>query len=108
MMAVEILRSLNSHQASGGSSSVCKSVLDCKSKKINAACKTYQNSNIPSKEKLFFAFVESFDKLHTYSMVCHPVGMHNDHFRDGDKSSENKILMSVDILTRTLLFCHGK
>jgi hypothetical protein len=30
-------------------------------------------------------------------MVCHPVGMHYDHFRDGDESLENKILMSVDI-----------
>jgi hypothetical protein len=97
MMAVEILWSLNSHWASGGSSPVCKGVLDCESKKINAARKTYQNSNIPSKEKLFFAFMESFNKLHTYSMVCHPVGMHNNHFMDGDESLENKILMSVDI-----------
>jgi hypothetical protein len=25
--------------------------------------------------------------------------MHNDHFRDGDKSLENKISMSVDIVS---------
>ncbi len=41
--------------------------------------------------------MESFNQLHTYSMVCHPVGMHNNHFRDDDESLENKILMSFDI-----------
>ena len=28
-------------------------------------------------------------------MVCHPVGIHNDHFKEGDESLENKILLSI-------------
>jgi hypothetical protein len=29
-------------------------------------------------------------------MVCYPVGMHNDTFRDGVESLKNKILMSTN------------
>jgi hypothetical protein len=29
-------------------------------------------------------------------MVCYPVGIHNDHFKDDDESLENKILMSIE------------
>ena len=41
-------------------------------------------------------FFDAFNKSHSYSMVCHPVGIHNDNFKEGDKSLENKILLSND------------
>ena len=44
-----------------------------------------------------FAFLACFNTSHTYSMVCYPVGMHNDRFKDDDESLENKILLSIDM-----------
>ena len=46
--------------------------------------------------KKYLAFFDAFNKTHSYSMVCHPVGIHNDHFKEGDESLENKILLLID------------
>ena len=40
-----------------------------------------------------YAFLDCFNNLHTYLMVCYPVGMHNNHFKEGNESLENKILI---------------
>ena len=30
-------------------------------------------------------------------MGCYPVGIHNDHIKDGDESLENKIMMTIEL-----------
>ena len=55
----------------------------------------YKSCSLASSHEKYFAFLEAFNSLHSYSMVCFPVGIHNDHFKHGDESLENKILMSV-------------
>jgi hypothetical protein len=47
--------------------------------------------------KKMYVILLSFNKLHTYSMVCYPVGTYADHFKDSNESLENKLLMSIDI-----------
>lgn len=62
---------------------------------MNESRKIYNNCDQPLHEK-YLAFFDAFNKFHSYSMVCYPVGIHNDHFKDGDESLENKILMSIE------------
>jgi hypothetical protein len=97
MIAIEILRSLNSHRARKGMSPVAQGILQCESMKLNQARKLYKKCDITSEQRNLYALVTYFNNFHKYSMVCHPVGMHNDHFKAGDESLENKILMSIDI-----------
>jgi hypothetical protein len=94
MMAIETLRSLNINRATSGLSSVCQGVLDCESSKLNESRKIFKKCDLPLPEK-YLAFFNAFNKSHSYSMVCHPVGIHNDHFKEGDESLENKILLSI-------------
>jgi hypothetical protein len=95
MMTIEVIRSLNVNRATSGLSSVCQGVLDCESRKLKECRKIFNNCDQPVHAK-FLAFFDAFNKSHSYSMVCHPVGIHNDHFKDGDESLENKILLSID------------
>jgi len=62
--------------------------------KIAKSREIYNTCDKPMEEK-YMAFLDAFNNLHSYSMVCYPVGMHNDTFKDGDESLENKILMSI-------------
>ena len=96
MMAVEILHSLNTLCVSQGLSQVCKGVYACEACKLHLAREKYKNFNLPGEGKMF-AFLACFNTSHTYSMVCFPVGMHNDRFKDVDESLENKILLSIDM-----------
>jgi len=95
MMAVEVLYSLNINRVKRGLSRVCQGVLECESKKLEKSRKAYNACDQPL-EKKYLAFFDAFNKLHSYSMVCYPVGMHNDHFKNDDESLENKILMSIE------------
>ena len=95
MMAIEVLQSLNINRVKHGLSRVCQGVLDCESRKVNESRKIYDTCDQPLEEK-YLAFFDAFNKLHSYSMVCYPVGMHNDTFKDDDESLENKILMSIE------------
>jgi hypothetical protein len=72
---------------------VAQGILQCESMKLNKARKLYKKCE----QRNLYALVTYFNNFHKYSMVCHPVGMHNDHFMAGDESLENKILMSIDI-----------
>ena len=94
MMVIEILQSLNINRATSGLSSVCQGVLVCESRKLNESCKIFKKCDLPLPEK-YLAFINAFNKSHSYSMVCHPVGIHNDHFKEGDECLENKILLSI-------------
>jgi hypothetical protein len=94
MMVIEILQSLNINRATSGLSSVCQGVLDCESRKLNEYRKILKKCDLPLPEK-YLAFFNAFNKSHSYFMVCHPVGIHNDHFKEGDGSQENKILLSI-------------
>jgi hypothetical protein len=94
MMAIEVLKSLNTFQANCGLSSVCEGVIDCESRKMNGCYHIYKDSD---KSWLkFLEFLAAFNTYHSYSMVCYPVGIHNDHFKDDNESLENKILMSIE------------
>jgi hypothetical protein len=95
MMAVKVLLSLNKNRESKGLTNVCPGVLSCESRKINEARIAYNNCSLTSFHDKYIAFLDAFNSLHSYSMVCYPVGIHNDHFKHGDESLENKILMSV-------------
>lgn len=97
MMAIEIIRSLNNYRASKGMSLVAQGIVQCESMKLSKALKMYRKCDSPGRQGQLYTLVNCFNNLHTYSMVCHPVGMHNDHFKGGDESLENKILMSIDI-----------
>ena len=94
MMAIQVLKSLNIFRANCGLSSVCEGVIDCESRKMNDCCHIYKDSDKSCLK--FLEFLAAFNTYHSYSMVCYPVGIHNDHFKDGDESLENKILMSIE------------
>jgi hypothetical protein len=94
MVATEVLRSLNINRDERGLPRVCQGVIDCESQKIVKSREIYEACDEPMEAK-YLAFLDAFNKLHSYSMVCYPVGMHNDTFKDGDESLENKILMSM-------------
>ena len=94
MMAIEVLQSLNINRVKRGLSRVCQGVLHCESRKLDKCRKIYEACDQPLEEK-YLALFDAFNKLHSYSMVCYPVGMHNDTFKDDDESLENKILMSI-------------
>ena len=74
---------------------MCQGVIDCETRKVQESRKVYDASD-KSLEGKYLAFLDAFNKMHSYSMVCYPVGMHNDTFRDGVESLENKILMSTN------------
>ena len=94
MMAIEVLKSLNIFWANCGLSSVCEGVIECESRKMNGCYHIYKDSD---KSWLkFLEFLAAFNTYHSYSMVCYPVGIHNDHFKDDNESLENKILMSIE------------
>ena len=94
MVATEVLRSLNVNRVERGLPRVCQGVIDCELRKIAKSREIYNTCDKPMEEK-YMAFLDAFNNLHSYSMVCYPVGMHNDTFKDGDESLENKILMSI-------------
>ena len=48
----------------------------------------------PQKDKMHH-FITAFKRLHKFSMVAYPVGMHDDHFRLDNESLENKILFTI-------------
>jgi len=100
MIAIEILRSLNTHRVSHGLSLLAQGIIECESRKMNEAREFYRTNKLSGKQRTLYSFVECFSSLHTYSMVCHPVGIHADHFRDGDESLENKILFSTSCLNQ--------
>ena len=94
MMAIEVIRSLNINRAKSGLYSVCQGVLDCESRKMNKPRKIFNDCDQPLHEK-YLAFFDAFNKSHSYSMVCHPVGIHNDHFKEdhfkeGDDESKEQ------------------
>ncbi len=95
MMGIEVIQSLSINRATSGLSSVCQGVLDCESRKLNESRKIFKDCDQPLHEK-YLSFIDAFNNTHSYSMVCHPVGIHNDHFKEGDESLENKILLLID------------
>ena len=95
MVATEVLRSLNVCRVERGLPKVCQGVIDCETRKVQESRKVYDASD-KSLEGKYLAFLDAFNNMHSYSMVCYPVGMHNDTFRDGVESLENKILMSTN------------
>ena len=74
---------------------MCQGVIDCETKKVQESRNVYESTD-QSLEGKYIAFLDAFNKMHSYSMVCYSVGMHNDTFRDGVESLENKILMSTN------------
>ncbi len=100
MVATEVLRSLNVRRVECGLPKVSQGVIDCETKKVQESRNMYESTDL-SLEGKYIAFLDAFNKMHSYSMVCYPVGMHNDTFRDGVESLENKILMST-----TDIGCH--
>ena len=91
MIAIEVLKTLNIYRAHCGLSSVCEGVIDCETRKMKQCRNIYKDT-----DKSFHAFLASFNSYHSFSMVCYPVGIHNDHFKHGDDSLENKILLSIE------------
>lgn len=79
-MAMEVIRLLNINRATSGLSSVCQGVLDCESRKLNKSRKMFNDCDWPLHEK-YLAFSDAFNKSRSYSMVSHPVGIHNDILR---------------------------
>jgi len=97
MIAIEILRSLNVLRSSQGLALVAQGILECESRKLSKARELNKKYDPSRKQGKLYSFVKCFSSLHTYSMVCHPVGIHNDHFRGGDEYLENKILLSTHV-----------
>ena len=64
---------------------------------IHSAREVYNSS---SEENRMHSFVNEFTKLHKFSMVAYPVGMHYDTFKKGRESLENKILFSIPIFEK--------
>ena len=93
MQSVNILSALNELRVKHGQLPVAIGPINQEMKKIDIARKSYQES---SEGMNMHNFIVAFNKLNRFSMVAYPVGMHNDHFRNGE-SLENKILFTIPL-----------
>ena len=92
MWTVMIIDSLNKHRKINDHQPVTAGPIQHEYNKILESRKKYDAS--PQKDKMHH-FITAFTRLHKFSMVAYPVGMHDDHFRLDDESLENKILFTI-------------
>lgn len=94
MLTVLIMRSFN-EQYSGRFGKVACGPLKCEMGKIETARREVELAlaDLPSPNSKLLHLLKSFNDLHHYSLVAHPVGLHYDTFKEGDESLENKLLL---------------
>ncbi len=68
MVATEVLRSLNVRRVERGLPKVCQGVIDCETKKVQEARNVFESTD-QSLEGKYIAFLDAFNKMHSYSMV---------------------------------------
>ena len=91
MLSVMILNSLNEYRLKNNEQPTAVGPIDHEMKNIDIARQEYSSS---SESNRMHNFISAFNQLNQYSMVAYPVGMHEDHFRNGE-CLENKILFTL-------------
>ena len=91
MLSVMILNSLNEYRLNNNEEPTAVGPIEHEMKNIDIARQKYSSS---SKSKRMHNFIVAFNHLNRYSMVAYPVGMHEDHFTNGE-CLENKILFTL-------------
>ena len=91
MLVAMTLNALNKQRAAVGRRMVAIGQLDAEQKQIRAARTAY---DLASCELKMHSFVYAYTRITYFSMIAYPVGMHHDHFHDGE-SLEGKMVFSI-------------
>lgn len=94
MLAILIVQRYNLVREKGMKLPVARRVVECEFEKLKEARLVFNQLKEHNFEDAMVRFIASFNRRHRFSMVCYPVGIHYDHFKDGDESLENRILLS--------------
>lgn len=84
-----ILNAYNYHRIKLRIPPIASGPLKFENRSLVQAKKEYSISN---KEEAMLQFLSTFNSFKHYSMVAYPVGLHQDHFKHGKESLENKIV----------------
>ena len=93
MLGINLITSLNKHRIMHGMMPAAVGPLTRELISLSEARRAY--SAAPSTRKLH-DFIVAFSKINYFSMVAYPVGMHHDHFREGE-SLESKSAFTVPV-----------
>ena len=91
-MTVQLMCAYNKFRLRLGMKAVAQGALEKELSNLHVARCSYDNAVGKSK---MFCFLSAFNKMNSYSMVAHPVGMHYDRFCEDKESVENKIMFAV-------------
>ena len=92
ILAILIMRSFNEQYSNRFGFVGCGPV-HCEMMKILKAREKVSVANLSTQNEKLLCLLKEFNDLHHYSLVSHPVGLHNDTFKEGDESIENKLLL---------------
>lgn len=94
MLAILIVQRYNDARENERKLPVASRVVKCEFEKLKKARLVFNQYKENNFQDAMIRFISSFNHQHRFSMVCYPVGIHYDHFKDGDESLENRILLS--------------
>ncbi len=92
-LAVSILNSFNSYRLQLGHLPFACGSLEFENRSLERAREIFKTSH---QEVAMFHFLKTFNSFNHYSMVAYPVGIHQDYFKHGKESLENKILFCLN------------
>ena len=92
-LVVSILNSLNSYHLQLGQLPVAWGPLEFENKSLERARHVYKTSG---HEEAMVCFLNTIKSFNHYSMMAYPVGIHQDYFKHGKESLENKILLCLN------------
>ena len=81
IQSVTIFDALNVHRKAHNQAPVAVGPIPRGMDNIKLTRKAYSDSYKPER---MFKFIDAFNKLNSFSMVAYLVGMHDNHFRDGE------------------------
>jgi len=94
MLAILIVQRYNFAREKEMKLPVASRVVECEFEKLKKARVVFNECKDNNLQDAMIRFIASFNHQHRFSMVCYPVGIHYDHFKEGDESLENRILLS--------------
>jgi len=94
MLAILIVQRYNFAREKEMKVPVASRVVECEFEKLKKARLVFNQYKENNLQDAMIRFIASFNHQHRFSMVCYPVGIHYDHFKEGDESLENRILLS--------------
>lgn len=86
MLAVKVIESYNCYRVNNQEAPISVGPVSNESRNIEAARKHYN----PNEEGAMLKFVHAYNCMNDFNMLCHPVGVHKDHY-PGKVGFENKL-----------------